>query len=219
MLKDWDRAIRAWRARLNDDASDTEALDGLADAVAAQGNWADLVSVLEARAALSAPEAARRDRTFVARLWADQLGDPERAIATWKAIRSDLGADAESFDALAELYRQGQRWVELTALISEQIAAEVDPKLKQKLSVTLGSVHLEHTGDLEAALAAFVAVGAWQSALTVLEAPAERPRRRRPTHGPTYSRTHAASSRTASRRTRGGAGLRQRRFQRGGLRR
>ncbi len=178
VLKDWDRAIRAWRARLNDDASDTEALDGLADAVAAQGNWADLVSVLEARAALSAPEAARRDRTFVARLWADQLGDLERAIATWKAIRADLGADAESFDALAELYRQGQRWVELTALISEQIAAEGDPKQKQKLSVTLGSVHLEHTGDLEAALAAFVAVGAWQSALTVLEAPAERPRSR-----------------------------------------
>ncbi|MCC6903351.1 MAG: tetratricopeptide repeat protein [Polyangiaceae bacterium] len=178
VLKDWDRAIRAWRARLNDDAGDVEALDGLADAVAAQGNWADLVSVLEARAALSGPEAARRDRTFVARLWADQLGDRERAVATWKAIRAELGPDAESFEALAELFRGDQRWVELTDLTTEEIAAEQDTSRKHALSVALGATHLDHTGELEAALAAFVRVGAWDRAASVLDAPTERPRAR-----------------------------------------
>ena len=177
-LKDWRRAVKAWRARLDDDATDVEALDGLADAVAAQGDWPGLIDVLEARAALSDPEGARRDRTFVARLWADQLGDRDRSIVAWKAIRSELGPDTESFEALAELYRSADRWQDWTALTADEIAAEADSVRRATLSSALGTVHLEQTANLEAALAAFSSVGNWERALAVLDAPAERPRGR-----------------------------------------
>ena len=177
-LRDWERAMRAWRARLADDARDLEALDGLADAVAAAGNWAELIDVLEARAAVSPPESARRDRTFVARLWADQLGDRARAIQAWRSVRADLGPDAESYDALAALYQADASFAELAALTADEAEHEPSPERRTALAVALGAIHLEHTGDLEAALAAFVGAGAWNRALTVLEAPAERPRAR-----------------------------------------
>lgn len=178
VLRDWERAIRAWRARIADDPKDMEALDGLADAVAAAGNWTELIDVLEARARLSPPDAARRDRTFVARLWADQLGDRERSIAAWKAVRAELGADPESYEALAALYQSDGSWDALAALTREEAESEADPARRTALAVSLGEIHLEHTRDLEAALASFVGAGAWERALTVLEAPAERPRAR-----------------------------------------
>lgn len=177
-LKDWERAVRAWRARLADDPRDMEALDGLADAVAAAGDWLALIEVLTARAALSPPDAARRDRTFVARLWADQLGDRARAIEAWRSIRAELGPDAESYEALAGLYRSDESWAELAALTAEEAAAAEDAARRTALAIELGDVHLTRTGDLESALAAFVSAGAWDRALLVLEAKADRPRAR-----------------------------------------
>lgn len=176
VLRDWQRAVRAWRARLADDAKDMEALDGLADAVAASGSWSELILVLEARAALSAPDAARRDRTFVARLWGDQLGDTDKAIAAWRALRAELGADPESYEVLSQLLRTAARFEELSALAEEEAELEQDRARRTALRVELGSIHLEHTGELEQALAAFIAADAWAQALSVLEAPAERER-------------------------------------------
>lgn len=178
-LRDWPRAIRAWRARLADDESDLEALDGLADAVAAAGDWPALIEVLEARARVSEPEAARRDRVFVARLWADQVGDPERAVAAWRALRRELGPDPESYEALAELLQKGGRFGELAALTHEEAGAAEPGERRDRLLCALGETHLSHTGELEEALDSFVLAGAWDRALAAVEAPHEGARQRK----------------------------------------
>src|SRR6185295_20211334 len=75
-LGDPERAIRAWRARLEDDPRDAEALDGLCAALEHAQRWDELAAALEQRATLAAdPVAARRDRVALARLHAERRNE------------------------------------------------------------------------------------------------------------------------------------------------
>src|SRR5262249_3802071 len=53
ILKDQPRAVSAWRARLLDDASDREALDGLTAVLERAERWRELIDVLDRRAGVT----------------------------------------------------------------------------------------------------------------------------------------------------------------------
>lgn len=165
VLRDDERAIAAYRARLATDAADLDALDGLVGILERAGRHRELAAALDQRAAVRGGEPARRDLARVAWLFERELGEPDQAIATWLRVRSELGADVESGEALAALYAAAGRWAELVALLSvEAESAREAPDLARAaaLSCRLGDAHRDHTLDWEQGVAAYRA--AWDAA-------------------------------------------------------
>jgi golgin subfamily B member 1 len=172
-LGDPARAARAWRARLSDDPDDLEALDGLESALEHLGDPAELVSVLERRAAIAPGKAARRDRIRVARLREQKLGDRSGAIEAWRRIRVESEGDEESFDALFRLLEAEARWDELAALVDEAAERAGESAPRVELRRLLGDIHRQHTGDPLRAVAAYVDAGDWDRAKEVAGSIAE----------------------------------------------
>ena len=153
-LEDPVRAAAAYRNLLDSSPNDPALLDGWVRALAQTEQYSELVRALRARAdaaRLTAP--AREDRAYAARLLADRLGQPEAAIEAWRAIRVEFGPDAESYEALSALLEGRGRWQELCELIGEEAQSGRGHAL---LYARLAEVHVAHTGDLRAALSAYV---------------------------------------------------------------
>ena len=175
-LGDPARAARALYRRLDElggdgadspGGADLEALDALVEALGELERWDELLRVLERRAE-AAPGGGRADRAQIARVLGERLGDRERAIAAWLAVRERYGADDESADALARLYEEGARWGELAALYAAEADAASgsreadraagppqDPPRRGRAAELwrrLGDVHATHTGRLEDAV-------------------------------------------------------------------
>ena len=152
---DLDRAVRAFRGALVEDARDAEALDGLARALTEGQRWQELTEVLEQRAAGLEGEAARHDWVRAARIFDEQLGDPARAIKAWRILRVRLGDDAESADMLATLLAKTSRWIELAALLEHEATIAEATDRGADLWVRVADLHRERTGSLGEAIAAY----------------------------------------------------------------
>jgi tetratricopeptide (TPR) repeat protein len=170
-LADAPRAIAAYRKRLADDRTDLEAMNGLCVALTAIARWDELISALEARAAIEAEPEARRDRVRIAELHAETRGDRATAIEAWRRVVSLHGGDRESFDAQNRLLSAEQRWPELARLFEQEISAEGEPERERQLFLELGALHEQRTLDRVAALEAYVSAGDWPSAIRVAGAP------------------------------------------------
>lgn len=167
-LGDPARAIRAYRKRLADDATDLEAMNGLCRALEASQAWDELVQALEARASIQEPAAAKADRVRIARIYAEVHGDRATAIQAWRRVVELHGGDDESFQALSALLTAEERWVELGELIQQEVEVAREPERKRQLLLELGALHEERTSDWMGALEAFVAAGDWQAAVRVV---------------------------------------------------
>ena len=152
---DVDRAVRAFRSTLEEDARDAEALDGLIHALTESRRWQELTEVLEQRAAGLEGDAARRDWVRAARIFDEELGDPARAIKAWRILRVRLGNDAESADMLAALLAKTSRWVELATLLEHEATSAEATDRGADLWVRVGDLHRVRTGSLGEAIAAY----------------------------------------------------------------
>ncbi len=169
ILDDPARAVRNWQARLADDPDDLAALDGLAEALERGQRWGELVDVLKRRALLvQSADAARADRVRVARVLAESMYAHADAIAGWMTVRELHGRDQESFLALRELLYAEQRWSDLAGLLMEEAGAESDKVRRVALGKELGELHRTRTGDVNAALEAFVGADDWDRAIQVV---------------------------------------------------
>src|SRR4029077_5751869 len=107
-------AIDAWRARLEDDPNDGQALSALDRLYERTQNWRELVEVLRARERLLDDASGRRSLLVrIATTLADKLGDVPEAILAYRAVVDDFGADRASHAALAALYALAERWSDL----------------------------------------------------------------------------------------------------------
>ncbi len=152
---DPERAIRAYRAALAEDAGDEEARAGLIEALERIGRWDELIAALEARAARGEGEAARGDRVRAARTLEERSGDLDGAIRAWTAIRKRAEDDEESAEALASLLEKTARWGELITLLEEEAVAASAPDRVAELWRRVGDLHLERTGKWGEAIAAY----------------------------------------------------------------
>jgi tetratricopeptide (TPR) repeat protein len=171
VLGDPRRAVAAWRQRLADDLDDAEALDGVVEALGMAQLWRELIEALQQRAA-STPsvEAARADRVRVAHVFTDQLHEPDRAIEAWRAVREMHGNDRSSFEALRALLYTTERHEELARLLDGEVEEETDPTRRRALHGELGELHRDKTGQMLAALKAFVRAADWDRAIDVAAA-------------------------------------------------
>ncbi len=107
-LQDPARAVGLWQRVLELRGEDAEALNALGDIYATQGNWRDLVDVLEREAAVVEEDCFRiRVYSDLARVWYEKLDRERNAIENWERV---LDVDPSSTYALfniSEIQRAG----------------------------------------------------------------------------------------------------------------
>src|SRR5690606_16444059 len=117
-LSDPERAIGVLKVRVEDDPSDDDALAALERLYEKTAAFADLESVLRARADLVLDADLRRSLMVRrARLLADALGDLEGALGAWQAVRDDFGPDPDVLASIASLQRRTEHWDELATTL------------------------------------------------------------------------------------------------------
>jgi tetratricopeptide (TPR) repeat protein len=156
VLDDPGGAIDAWRARLEDDSGDALALSALDRLYERTQSWRELVEVLRARERLADDRAVRRSLlTRIATTLADRLADVNEAIAAYRSVVDDFGADRASLAALATLYELADRWQDLADTLENDLALAEMPADKIAILARLGDVRQKKLGDLASAIDAY----------------------------------------------------------------
>lgn len=124
-FRDQAAAIAMLREILRDHPTHTAATSELERLFEAGELWDDLIGLLERKAA-EADDAERRAlRERVASLHADQRGDTETAIETYRVLHEEDGPTAGSLEVLATLHERERAWVPLAETL-EALATELD---------------------------------------------------------------------------------------------
>ncbi|MCE9580469.1 MAG: tetratricopeptide repeat protein [Deltaproteobacteria bacterium] len=153
-LGDTDRALALWQRRIVDDAGDLSALDARISLLEGSGRWSDLIAALDLRAQKNVSAVQKRsDLIRIATVQRDHLNDNDAAIAAWLRVIRDSGEDAETVNALADLYAATGRWAEMADLLER--AADRDTLRTTARLVRLGDALREHLAQPERAYAAY----------------------------------------------------------------
>ncbi len=155
-LRQLERALGLWSLRLNDDASDDEALSAKIVLFVELERFQGLVEALEARALLGGDVARKRDDMVrAATVRAERLGDLKTAIATWVTIEERFGRVSESLDSLIALSARVGLHEQVVSLLLEGIESEVDPARRVHQLGQLGDTLRMHLQKNEDALNAY----------------------------------------------------------------
>jgi tetratricopeptide (TPR) repeat protein len=121
-LVDLPNAIRAYRRIFDElDKAHEGAIAALARIYEQQGAWQELDAVYQRELENASGDAAEADiRAKIAHIAADKLGQPDRAIETWKAVLDLRGEDPEALHALANLYESQQQWPKLVDILERE---------------------------------------------------------------------------------------------------
>ncbi len=103
------------------DKSHDGAIQALARIYSSQGAWQELNTVYERELENASGDVAEAEiRARLAHLASERLGDPVRAIDTWKIVLDLRGEDPEALQALANLFEQQGQWRELVDVLERQ---------------------------------------------------------------------------------------------------
>jgi golgin subfamily B member 1 len=153
-LGDVPSAIRAYRRIFDEhDRSHPGAIEALSRIYEQQGAWQDLHAVYERELENASGDVTEADiRGRMARLAAEKLGQPDRAIATWKAVLDLRGEDPEALRALADLYQQQAQWAKLVDVLEREY--DIASSDEDRVSVLLrrARVTAQNLGRDDAAL-------------------------------------------------------------------
>ncbi len=144
---DTNRAIGAWRARLEDDPADADAISGMRAALASQSRFRELSTLLE-RAAAKNPAMRTALLLEAATLDEVELDDADGAIRLLEDLLAQTSDDTSVMDRLASLYRRKSRTLELVVLRRRQVALATNGGERIRLRLDIAAV-LEEMGDDE----------------------------------------------------------------------
>ncbi|MGB5310677.1 MAG: tetratricopeptide repeat protein, partial [Polyangiales bacterium] len=107
-LRDQEKAIGLWQRVLDLRGEDPEALNALGDIYAGQGNWRDLVDVLEREAGVAEDDAFRvQVYSDLARVWYEKLERERNAIENWERVLDIDPGNTYALFSIAEIQRAG----------------------------------------------------------------------------------------------------------------
>ncbi|MBW2547752.1 MAG: tetratricopeptide repeat protein, partial [Deltaproteobacteria bacterium] len=107
-LRDPEKAIGMWQRVLDLRGEDPEALNALGDIYASQGNWRDLVDVLEREATVVDHDTFRvQVYSDLARVWHEKLGRERNAIENWERVLDIDPGNTYALFSIAEIQREG----------------------------------------------------------------------------------------------------------------
>jgi tetratricopeptide (TPR) repeat protein len=135
------------------DGKNRDALIGFADAA---GKTGDLAERLSAVSAETDDQVLRRDLlVLVAELQEKRLGRAQDAEKVYAQILKAEPLHQGAFRALTRLYRDGQRWAELRALLDARQLAELDVRERLDLLAQIAELDEAALGDEDHALAVY----------------------------------------------------------------
>lgn len=146
-----DRALAAWRRRLDGDAGDLRALEALIQLLEREQRWDELIEALQRRIAADVPASQKRsDRVRVASVLENELEREDAALDAWRQVQSEHGDDTETVTALSRLLSSLGRWNELAELLEVSNQKQID-SLADQLA-RLGDAYRESMDDSARAL-------------------------------------------------------------------
>jgi tetratricopeptide (TPR) repeat protein len=146
-------AVLLYREILDEDETDARALSGLERLYDREGQWPELIEVLRRRAVLEASADLRRELYLrVARLFEERIGDPAEAIAAYRQVNDEIGADREALGALARLYREAERWTDLLEAYEAEEPLLGERGERARMLFTMGDLLRTRIGDFARAV-------------------------------------------------------------------
>ncbi|HEX2574271.1 MAG TPA: tetratricopeptide repeat protein [Polyangia bacterium] len=128
LLRTPDAAIATHREILDLDAEDRDALDALERLHGLEGQWPELIGILQRRVALSNDARERRElRWRIARLTEEKLGasvGSDEIIAAYAAVLDEHPEDVPALETLARLYEAAERPVDLLETLERRLVLE-----------------------------------------------------------------------------------------------
>jgi tetratricopeptide (TPR) repeat protein len=156
VLDDPAGAVEAWRARLEDDPGDAQALSALDRLYEKTQRWRELVEVLRARERMVDDKAARRELLVrIATTLAEKLSDVTEAILAYRTVIDDFGADRGSLASLATLYELADRWQDLADALENDLGLAENAQDKLAILARLGEVRQKRLNDVSGAIDAY----------------------------------------------------------------
>ena len=147
-------AIRAYRRIFDElDKAHEGAIAALARIYEFQEAWQELGAVYQRELETASGDAAEADiRAKIARLAAEKLGQPERAIETWRAVLDLRGEDPEALHALADLYESLDQWAKLVDVLEREYDIAANDEDRVAVLTRRARVTSEKLGRDDAAL-------------------------------------------------------------------
>lgn len=145
-LGEVDRALAAWRRRIQANASDLRALEALVGLLNREERWQELIDALTARSELAVPDNQKRsDLIRIATIYETELEESELSLQAWVRVKEQYGDDPEVIAALSRLMTSLGRWAELTSLLEGSNAKQVAYLADQ--FANLGRAYQQSLGD------------------------------------------------------------------------
>lgn len=156
VLSDPEGAITAWKARLEDNSSDAEALAALDRLYERTEKYRELVRILESRRDQTDVASERRElMRRAAETLANKLDAAEEAIDAWRAIVEEFGPSPEILSALESLYSKAERWDDLADTYETHLDIVESQSDRLTLLSKLGDLRRERLSNAAGALATY----------------------------------------------------------------
>ena len=156
VLDDPKGAIEAWRARIDDEGGDDQALLALDRLYERTGDYRALVEILRTRERAASDASARRDLLVrIAKTLGEKLSDVSEAILAYRTIVDDFGPDTGTLSSLATLYEVADRFEDLAETLEAELTLAETKEARLSLLARLGSVRQVRLKNLEGALDAY----------------------------------------------------------------
>ena len=168
-------AFDAYARALKDDSGHAQTLGHIERLADATGAWQDLAALYDAEAQKSLDVPRQVDLwSRLARVHEQELGDVDKAIATYRRILDAEFENKPAVLALDRLYSQTSRWKELTEVLRREIQLAEGEQDVLQLQFRLGQTLEQALGDKKGA------IDAYREILTT-----------NPTHAPTFDALEA----------------------------
>lgn len=145
---------RVWYERILDTAPGyLPALEGLERVYTGLGEWAQLASIYEQRAALADdPAAVALQLHRAGSVFENRIGDAEKGLSFYRSALEHLPDFPPSLDAHNRLASAAGEWAEVAAALQRAAAATSDANAEVSLTYRAARVLADHAGDAEAAM-------------------------------------------------------------------
>ncbi|MDP9033167.1 MAG: tetratricopeptide repeat protein [Myxococcota bacterium] len=154
-LGDTSGAIRAYRSIFDAlDKSHAGAMEALGRIYERQQGWAELDAIYGRELENASGDAAEAEiRAKIAHLAAEKLGQPERAVETWRAVLDLRGEDPEAIHALADLYERLGQWAKQADMLERAFDIAASDEERVRILVRRAQAASEKLGRDDDALA------------------------------------------------------------------
>ena len=155
-LNDLDKASESYEAALEAEPSNILAMRGLERIYAAQGNWQDMVKILEQQLDVVPTERERIEALMkLAAIYEEQFLKADEAAARFEQV---LDVDPNQEPALVGLercYSKLRQWLDLVSTYERHISVTLDRNLKIELFGYVAQVFADEVEDVDRAIDAY----------------------------------------------------------------